>query len=316
MGQRASCASFCIRACYARRRLADRQPMRPLNLITLFLVIGGSAAQAHAVDTETSLSWTLDPWIIVPLSTTGMVYLLGAARLLARSHIGRQALASHFALFATGWLTLAGALISPLHSLGERLFTVHMVEHEIIMASSAPLIVLARPSGTMMWALPRGPRLVLRAALNAPTVRTGWRWLSAPRVATLLHGIAIWAWHAPPLFDAAVTNVVLHRLQHLSFFVTAVLVWWAIFYCRDRGVAAWDVFITMLHTSVLGALISLSPHVLYHIQTEHAQNWGFLPLEDQQLAGIVMWVPAGTIYAGIAIWLVAQWIKTSSIAAQ
>src|SRR3569833_3877961 len=99
MGQRASCASFCIRACYARRRLADRQPMRPLNLITLVLVIGGSAAQAHAVDTETSMSWTLDPWIIVPLSTTGMEYQLGAASLMPRSHNDRQARESHFALF-------------------------------------------------------------------------------------------------------------------------------------------------------------------------------------------------------------------------
>lgn len=290
--------------------------MRPLILIALFFVIDGRAAQAHAIDTESSLSWTLDPWIVVPLLTTGMLYLLGTARLLTRSHAGRRARTSHFALFATGWLTLAGALISPLHSLGERLFFVHMVEHESIMAISAPLIVLARPIGTMMWAFPRRVRLGLRTALNAPAVRTCWRWLSAPRIATLLHGIAIWAWHAPPLFDAAVTNVVLHRLQHLSFLVTAVLFWWAIFYCRDRGVAAWDVFITMLHTSVLGALISLGPRVLYHVQTEHAQNWGFLPLEDQQLAGIVMWVPAGTIYAGIAIWLVAQWIKTSSIAEQ
>jgi putative membrane protein len=290
--------------------------MRPLIVTTLLLMIGGRAAQAHAIDTKTSLSWTFDPWIVIPLLITGILYLLGATCLLTRSHTGLRTQRNRFALFAAGWLTLAGALVSPLHSLGERLFTVHMIEHEIIMAISAPLIVLARPIGTMMWAFSRRARLLLRAILNASPVRTGWRWLSAPRVATLLHGIAIWTWHAPPLFDAAVTNVVLHRLQHLSFFVTAVLFWWAIFYCRDRGIAAWDVFITMLHTSVLGALISLGPRVLYHVQTEHAQNWGLLPLEDQQLAGIVMWVPAGTIYAGIAIWLIAQWIKTSSTAEQ
>ena len=288
--------------------------MRPLILTALLFLMGGRAAQAHAIDTESSLMWTLDPWIVTPLLASATLYFIGAARLLLRSHTSRTVRKSHFVLFATGWLTLAGALISPLHSLGERLFTVHMIEHEIIMAISAPVIVMARPIGTMMWAFSRRARLVLRSILIASAVRAGWRWLSAPRVATLLHGIAIWAWHAPPLFDAAVTNVVLHRLQHLSFFVTAILFWWAIFYCRDRGIAAWDVFITMLHTSVLGALISLGPRVLYHVQTEHAQTWGLLPLEDQQLAGIVMWVPAGTIYAGVAIWLVAEWIKTSNIA--
>jgi cytochrome c oxidase assembly factor CtaG len=109
-----------------------------------------------------------------------------------------------------------------------------------------------------------------------------------------------------------VTNVTLHRLQHLSFFVTAVLFWWSVLWRSNRGVAAWHLFLTMLHTSILGALMALAPHVLYVAQTRVSQDWGMTPLEDQQLAGVVMWIPAGTIYAGAALALFALWINASS----
>ena len=116
-----------------------------------------------------------------------------------------------------------------------------------------------------------------------------------------MHGVAIWAWHAPILFDAAVTNIVLHRLQHLSFLLTAIVFWWSVLRNSNAGLAAWHLFVTMLHTSVLGALMALAPRVLYQAQTATAAAWGLTPLEDQQLAGIIMWVPAGTIYAGAAL---------------
>jgi len=127
----------------------------------------------------------------------------------------------------------------------------------------------------------------------------------------LLHGLAIWLWHVPVLFDAAVDQVALHRLQHLSFFGTAVLFWWAVLWRSEAGAAAWHVVVTMLHTSVLGALMALAPRVLYVAQTATAAAWGLTPLEDQQLAGLIMWVPAGTIYAGTALALIALWIRNS-----
>jgi cytochrome c oxidase assembly factor CtaG len=114
------------------------------------------------------------------------------------------------------------------------------------------------------------------------------------------------------LFDAAVTNVVVHRLQHLSFFVTALLFWWSVMRRSDYGVGAFHLFVTMLHTSALGALMALSPRVLYGEQTLHSAEWGLTRLEDQQLAGVVMWVPAGTVYAGAALALTALWISRAS----
>jgi cytochrome c oxidase assembly factor CtaG len=124
--------------------------------------------------------------------------------------------------------------------------------------------------------------------------------------------LAIWAWHVPVLFDAAVNNTALHRLQHLSFFATAILFWWAIVWRSDYGTSAWHVFVTMIHTSVLGALMALAPRVLYVAQTRTAMAWGLTPLEDQQMAGIIMWVPAGTIYAAAAMAMLALWIRGAS----
>jgi cytochrome c oxidase assembly factor CtaG len=213
--------------------------------------------------------------------------------------------------YCGGWLGLVGGLVSPLHWLGEHLFTFHMIEHEIIMAVSAPLLVLANPVGPMLWSLPHRLRVIAGRLMRRHNVTAAWKWLSDGTHATVLHGIAIWAWHAPVLFDAAVTNVVIHRLQHLSFFLTAVLFWWSVFRRSEAGAAAWHVFITMLHTSALGALMTLAPRVLYDAQTATSIAWGLTPLEDQQLAGIIMWIPAGTIYAGAALALAAAWIKQS-----
>lgn len=285
------------------------------TLIASSLLIGAFAGTAAAHGDEThglQLAWTFDPWIVVPLLLTGLLYDLGSMRLSLRMRAGKHRF-SHALAFWSGWLALAGALVSPLHWLGEHLFTVHMIEHEIVMAVAAPLIVIARPIGAFFWALPRTGRHSVLRVFQA--LRDVWRYITRGNVSTLLHGLVIWIWHVPLLFDAAVTNTTLHRLQHLSFFLAAVLFWWSVLWVSDRGIAAWHLFVTMMHTSVLGALIALAPRVLYVAQTRMAADWGVTPLEDQQLAGIVMWVPAGTIYAGGALVLLALWISKSGTGA-
>jgi cytochrome c oxidase assembly factor CtaG len=262
--------------------------------------------QPHGV----ALPWTFDPWILAPLSISAAVYALGAAHLAQRSDPRRRGWEHTY--YVAGWLALAAALVSPLHWLGEHLFTFHMIEHEIVMAVAAPLLILARPLGPLLWALPRVARQRLAGLTQKRAWRTGWNALTRPITATTLHGIAIWIWHLPMLFDAAVESVVLHRVQHLSFLVTALLFWWALVRRSAAGGAVSHLFVTMLHTSVLGALMALAPRVLYTVQTEHALDWGLTQLEDQQLAGLIMWVPAGTVYAGAALAFAARWIRRSS----
>jgi cytochrome c oxidase assembly factor CtaG len=285
--------------------------MRTIGTALSIVLLSSGHAFAHGT-AAAAPAWTFDPWIVIPLFASGSLYGAGALILHRRSHIRPRARSLAHIGFLCGWLSLAGALISPLHGLGEQLFTFHMIEHEIIMAVSAPLLVLARPIGTLLWSLPRRLRLVAARWLRSRSIRAAWDWASGGLNATILHGIAIWVWHAPGLFDAAVTNLAMHRLQHLSFLVTAILFWWSVFHRSEAGAGAWHLFLTMMHTSALGALMALAPRVLYTVQTAAAPSFGLTALEDQQLAGIVMWVPAGTIYAGAALALLAIWISGSS----
>jgi cytochrome c oxidase assembly factor CtaG len=201
--------------------------------------------------------------------------------------------------------------VSPLHWLGEQLFTAHMIEHELIMAVAAPLLTLARPIGAFLWALPKPFRRRLGRAGRLRWLRGVWSVLTSPVPATTWHGAVIWFWHAPVLFDGAVAHVALHRLQHLSFLLSALAFWWALVRRAERGAAVLHLFVTMVHTTLLGALLGLVPRVLYPGQTALAPRWHLTPLQDQQLAGLVMWVPAGTVYAGAALIFAALWVRQS-----
>jgi putative membrane protein len=262
---------------------------------------------------RTANDWTFDLWITGPLLGSGLLYAIGVIRLWSRAGLGHGVLLRQTAAFATGWFALFAALVSPLHYAGAQLFTAHMIEHELIMAVAAPLLVLARPGAGFLWAFPRRMRRGIGRAVGGDAIQGPWRALTSPYVATFLHGAVIWLWHAPLLFDDAVVNLALHRVQHISFLATAILFWWAVIRRSDYGPAFGHVFATMTHTGLLGALLTLAPRVLYGVQTAGAPAWGLTQLEDQQLAGLVMWVPAGTVYAGAALAFMGLWISRSGL---
>ena len=267
-----------------------------------------STASAHAEDGV----WTFDPWVVTPLLVAGSLYTYGLAALWRRAGIGRGIRRWQAGCYMAGWLLLAVTLVSPLHWLGEQLFTAHMIEHELIMAVAAPLLALARPVGAFLWAFPLSLRQRLGQVGRLSWLRSGWSVVTAPVPATTWHGAVIWFWHAPVLFDDAVAHVNLHRLQHLSFLLSALAFWWALVRRAERGAAVLHLFVTMVHTTILGALLVLVPRVLYPGQTASAPYWHLTPLQDQQLAGLTMWVPAGTVYAGAALAFAALWVRRSS----
>jgi cytochrome c oxidase assembly factor CtaG len=139
--------------------------------------------------------------------------------------------------------------------------------------------------------------------------------LRNPLNATILHAVALWAWHMPALFNAVLVSTAMHRLQHACFFFSAVLFWWALFYgpARNRGygVAVLFLFVTSLHSAALGIFLTLSRQPWYEQQSDFAAWCGLSPLDDQQLAGLVMWVPGGMIYTGAALFFAARWISQS-----
>lgn len=260
------------------------------------------------------LEWEWDFIVVVPLALSFALYLIGLASLWLRAGVGRSVANWQACCFLAGWLTLVAALVSPLHEYAEHLFTAHMIEHELPMAVAAPLLAVSRPLGTFLHAVPRRARLGLISAAGIPTVRWSWGQLTAPVTATVLHGAAIWIWHIPALLDGTIANELLHRFQHICFLVTALFFWWAIVRqpVREHGLGALHVFITMMHTGLLGALLALSPQDAYPLQTRDAPLFGLTPLEDQQLAGLFMWVPGGAIYLGCGLALLWSWMRPRS----
>jgi putative membrane protein len=126
--------------------------------------------------------------------------------------------------------------------------------------------------------------------------------------------MAIAEWHAPFLFGLTLTSELAHTAQHLSFLLSALLFWWALFYAHGRmayGAAVFYVFTTAVHTSILGALLTFAPHVWYPAYNTTTQAWGLTPLQDQQIGGLVMWVPASLVYLAVGLALFATWLKES-----
>ncbi|HJT86423.1 MAG TPA: cytochrome c oxidase assembly protein [Bryobacteraceae bacterium] len=252
-------------------------------------------------------AWEWQPGVVIPLAVSAFLYARGA-------RLSRGITRRRMALFWAGWGWLAAALVSPLHPLGEVLFSAHMAQHEILMLAAAPLLVLSRPLVPMLWGLPFEWRRRAGQWSKAPPVQHLWHGLTEPLSAWWIHAIALWVWHIPALFQATLASEWVHTAQHLSFFLSALLFWWALFYARGRGgdgAAVFYVFTTAVHTGILGALLTFSPVVLYPAYTGTARLWGFTALQDQQLGGLIMWVPAGAVYLAAGLALFARWLRES-----
>jgi cytochrome c oxidase assembly factor CtaG len=282
--------------------------MRTFLVALLLLQAWPAAAHTGADALVTGATWTYDPWLIVPLYAVGITYLAGTVRLWRAAGFGRGVTAGQAAAFWGGTRALALAGGSPRHWLCAHLFAAHLIEHEVLMVVAAPLLAYARPNGAIVWSLPVRLRPAGRVTGWAPVLAV-WALLGHPVTATALHGAALWLWHAPVLYTLALSNEAAHRLEHLSFFFTAYLFWWTLFHGRGPGrgervrdvIAIGCLFVTILHSGLLAALLTLSPHVLYPAQVRFSVGFGLTPLEDQQLAGVLMWVPMGAVYTAAAL---------------
>jgi putative membrane protein len=234
------------------------------------------------------------------------LYAAGALRLEGRAPWSRL-----FAFYA-GLAVLAASLLSPLDTWAAESFAVHMVQHELLMLAAAPLLVLGRPLPMFLWAFPPSSRIGLAAFFRRKTVRSAWALLSGAGAAWAFHALVLWIWHIPRYFNAAQTDRLTHDLQHITFVVSALLFWSALFAARrsaQQGAAIVYLFTTTIHTGVLGALIALASRPWYAEFLQPATRFSLTALEDQQLGGLIMWVPGSIVYVGAALALFARWIS-------
>ena len=294
---------------------ALRRAAQPRWMGGLALAAAAGLAQGHPVGAEDGaplLSWSFEPWVLACLLVSAALYVAGVARLWGRAGPGRGVHARRALAFAAAWLATASALVGPLDALSSHLFSAHMVQHEVLVVVAAPLFVISRPLGAWAWALPVEVRRAIGRFFHRPAWRTPWLVITGPLAAWIVHALALWLWHIPAWFDAALASDGLHALQHACFLFSALLYWWSVLgpsSQRNGGAAMASLFTTMIHTGALGALLTLSPVAWYPAYATRTLVFGLDPLEDQQLGGLVMWIPAGTAYVACGLATAARWLQ-------
>jgi len=290
------------------------------------LVLIGYADAALAHDSSASGSSTLralfnvDPLVVALLALAAGFYLMGVARLWRRAGRARGVRPLSAMSFAAGWMFLVIALVSPLDGLGGRQLSAHMLQHELLMLVAAPLLVLGRPLQAWLWAIGARGRKRIGRVVRLPGTRVFWRALTGPLGAWILHASAIWVWHAPTLFQRALLDTATHTLQHTSFLVAGLLFWWSVLgrlrQRVDHGAAAVSLFTTMLHTGALGALLTFSSTLWYPSYVGRGNGTWESALVDQNVAGLIMWIPGGFVYMAAALAIGAHWfLRVMPIAA-
>ena len=256
-------------------------------------------------------AWTFDPVILLALVVAVACYVPGVVAVWRRAGTGRGIARWRVAAWLCGMLALITALVSPIDALGSALFAGHMVQHLLLVLVAAPLLVLGAPELAVVWSMPVPMRRrVGRWWVCSPVARTIRRVLGNAAVATILHAVAMWAWHAPMLYEAALWHDGWHALEHASFFLTALLFWWVVLRRRRRaGIAVLALFITAMQSGILGAFLSLSSSAWYLGHGATVGQWGLTLLEDQQLAGLIMWIPASVVYIVAALAVLWQWLE-------
>jgi putative membrane protein len=217
---------------------------------------------------------------------------------------------------AAGGVAIAVALGPPLHGAAEELFAAHMVQHLVLVAVAAPLLAAGLPGAVLLVRLPPTARRSIgrwlrRAQRLVPLAR--------PHIAGLvgvwlLHVVILWSWHAPALYEAALRRPALHALEHASLLLSATAFWAMVLRPRDhRAAGAAGALLYLFagagQSTALGALLTLAAEPSYPRHAPTAARWGLTPLEDQHLAGLIMWVLGGVGYLVAALVVLARVLR-------
>jgi cytochrome c oxidase assembly factor CtaG len=248
--------------------------------------------------------WNSAPSLYIGVALLIALYLYAVGPLRKKYQLADSVKRSQVVLFIIGMLVMFLALASPLDELGdEYLFSAHMVQHLLITLVAPPLLLLGTPG----WLLQ--PLLRNRVLLGIGKV------LTHPFVAFFLFNVDFWLWHAPPLYNATLANENLHIFEHMLFIVTAVIYWWPVLSPAKElprlslGGQVLYLFLSGMPSVALGAgLTFMQPLYSPYIQ-QPIRAWGISPATDQQLGGLIMWVPVNIIVIVIVSILFIRWMQ-------
>jgi putative membrane protein len=242
-----------------------------------------------------------------------VLYVAGVVRLWRRAGIGRGVEGWRVACFAGGVAALSVSLIWPLDALAGAALSAHMAQHVMLTACAAPLLAASAPIVTSLWGLPVAWRRRLGGLGRRPALRSGKGVLTLPIFAWCFYTAMLWGWHTPDLYQAALLNDGLHTLEHVAFLAGALLLWWTVLLsvrgALGVGSGIFLLFTTGLQEGLLGALLTFSQRALYPLYEAAPGIWDITAVEDQQLAGILMWIPGGLVYLTGGLLLCLSWLQ-------
>ena len=280
----------------------------PLPLLAgLALLMSASVVQAAMPDGPPPLlaqAWRWSAWTWLPVLGAATLHAVGAMR----SPDVRRRL--HTTAFAAGVLALVLALIWPLEAYAPYALSAHVAQHMLLLALAPPMLLAGRPLRTMTAALPA--RVAASVAVPIERVLRG---LNAQLgLATLVHVVVLWAWHLPATVATTMADEGLHRAMLASVLLAGLWFWSAVLArlrTRDGGiVGALVALVTaMMLMGFLGALLTFSPRLLYPVYTDTALLAGIDALADQQLAGLLMWLPGGLPYLVVGLCLAVALLR-------
>jgi putative membrane protein len=283
-------------------------------MIATGLLVAVPTALAHGVDAGPTGTDGFDALVAALIASAGLAFALGARQLVLRG-AWRAAGRRHAAWFGAGLVVVLVALLGPLDAWAPRSFTAHMIQHELLMLVAAPLLVLGRPLAHWAWGLREPLRHALRRGPWPRSARVAWRLATGVIGACALHTAVLWAWHLPAWFRAAQDTPSLHALQHACFLAAALCLWWSVLRpgparaAAAAGVAS--LFVTTLTTGALGALLTFAGAPWY-AGAGGAPPFGLSALEDQQLGGLIMWIPGGAVYLAVALLLCVRALQPAA----
>jgi cytochrome c oxidase assembly factor CtaG/cytochrome c2 len=292
--------------------------MRFISLTIFALVLAMPLpALAHvAAASEGDFAWSWEPWVLISLAVAAMWYWLGVRRL--RQERGNTTLIDkgRQLCFAAGLFVVFIALVSPIDTIGEQLFSVHMVQHLLLLLAAAPLIVIGRPALAFLWAFAPAQRKWLGGVWVSGRLARVIEFLMRPVLVWVIFAGVFIFWHIPRPYTWALRHELIHDFEHLSFFISALMFWTIVIEPSGRRRIDYGTTILFVATMAImsglpGALMILTTRPFYLAHAHTVGHWGLTLLQDQQLAGLVMWIPAGFVYVAAIAWLFIRWLDES-----
>jgi putative copper resistance protein D len=280
--------------------------------------VGAGPALAHGPTPAEppTLTSLLFGWTFEPLPTLGIaaavLWWRWAVRKVAREHPGNPVPRRRTVYFSLGLLAIAFALLSGIEAYDTTLFSIHMVQHILLVLVAAPLLALSGPVTLLLRvSSPATRHRLILPILHSRVMRV----LAFPPVAWILFAATMWVSHFSPLFDLALEDPLIHDLEHILYLGTALLFWWPAVavdpspYRMSHGARAIYHFLQMPQNTFLAVVILGATAPLYAHYATTGRTWGPTPLEDQHMAAAIMWLVGDLIFLSAVLLILYDWMR-------